>query len=167
MSVKTDISTDKSADIVDDLEESTLRAEVATKDATLADLKAKLAAKNKEKDVEKHGEEMTIRMVEKKVKSIKFGVVGSGQAGSRLAETFYNAGYAAVVFNTASQDLEHIKIPDDNKCLLQYGLGGAAKDLEIGRAAAETHKDEINALIETKLEDCQVLLFCLSFLIRV
>lgn len=162
MSVKTEISTDKSTEIVDDLEESTLRAEVATKDATLADLKAKLAAKNKEKDIEKHGAEMTIRMVEKKAKSIKFGVVGSGQAGSRLAETFYNAGYAAVVFNTASQDLEHIKIPEDNKCLLQYGLGGAAKDLEIGRAAAETHKDEINALIETKLEDCQVLLFCLS-----
>lgn len=103
-----------------------------------------------------------IRMVEKKTKSIKFGVVGSGQAGSRLAETFYNAGYPAVVFNTAVQDLEHIKIPDDNKYLLEYGLGGAAKDLDIGKAAAETHRDAINELITDKLDDSQLLLLCLS-----
>lgn len=160
MSVKTEVSTNENnANIVDDIQsDSILRAEVTNKDIILIALKAKLAAKNKEEEKT----DMTIRMVEKKNKSIKFGVVGSGQAGSRLAETFYNAGYTAIVFNTASQDLEHIKIPDSNKYLLQYGLGGAAKDLEIGRTAAETHKDAINALVESKLDDAQVFLFCLS-----
>ena len=156
MSVKTEVSTDENKDLVDDITNSALKAELTNKDATLAALKAKLA-KNKEEE-----NSMPIRMVEKNTRSIKFGVVGSGQAGSRLAETFYNAGYDTVVFNTASQDLEHIKIPDANKCLLQYGLGGAAKDLEIGRAAAEMHKDAINALVDSKLNDAQVFLFCLS-----
>lgn len=168
MSVKTDISTNENTDLIDDLKENTtldnLKSDLAVKDATLQALKAKLANKKEEIDnkVTKEEVEMPIRMVEKKTRSIKFGVVGSGQAGSRLAETFYNAGYTAVVFNTASQDLEHIKIPDSNKYLLQYGLGGAAKDLEIGRAAAEMHKDAINELVSSKLDDCQALLFCLS-----
>src|SRR3990167_7028294 len=38
--------------------------------------------------------------------SIKIGVTGSGQAGSRLAETFYNLGYLAIAINTARQDLD-------------------------------------------------------------
>ena len=35
----------------------------------------------------------------KKDRSIVFGIVGSGQAGSRIAEAFYNAGYDAVAIN--------------------------------------------------------------------
>lgn len=168
MSVKTDTSASKMPEIVNDLpEENTtlteLNNDLANKENTLAVLKAKLANKNKQEESTSSEEnEMPIRMIEKRSRSINFGVVGSGQAGSRLAETFYNAGYAAVVFNTASQDLEHIKIPESNKYLLQYGLGGAAKDLDIGRAAAEAHKEAINELISGRLDDCQILLFCLS-----
>ena len=164
MSVKTDVVVNEDPEITNDLptEEDSklvgLKANLADKEATLAALKAKLS----KKESTPKENEMPIRMVEKKTRSIKFGVVGSGQAGSRLAETFYTAGYPAVVFNTASQDLEHIKIPESNKYLLQYGLGGAAKDLEIGRAAAEAHKEAINELVNTHLDDCQVLLFCLS-----
>ncbi|HVI43047.1 MAG TPA: hypothetical protein VM577_20765, partial [Anaerovoracaceae bacterium] len=120
----------------------------------LTALKAKLAAKQKEN--------MPPKIVEKKSRSLRFGVVGSGQAGSRLAETFYNLGYDAVVFNTAPQDLEHIKIPDANKFLLQHGLGGAAKEMEIGREAAESYKDAINELIQDKLAASQVFMLCLS-----
>lgn len=163
MSVKTDSVADEKPEILNDLPEDTrladLRANLVDKEATLATLKAKLA---KREVSTSEGNEMPIRMVEKKTRSIKFGVVGSGQAGSRLAETFYIAGYPAIVFNTASQDLEHIKIPESNKYLLQYGLGGAAKDLEIGKAAAETHKEAINELVNNNLDECQVLLFCLS-----
>lgn len=152
MSVKTDNTPVEGEKIIDDISEDKA-VESGIDDSVMAALKAKIAEKK---------EAMPIKIVKKKTRSIRFGIVGSGQAGSRLAETFYNAGYESVVFNTASQDLEHIKLPDSNKCLLQYGLGGAAKDLEIGRAAAETHKATINELVVQKLGDCEVLLFCLS-----
>lgn len=121
----------------------------------LSALKAKLAAKQT-------GNTMPLKIVEKRSRSIRFGVIGSGQAGSRLAETFHQLGYDAIAFNTASQDLEHINLPEDNKYLLQYGLGGAAKEMEIGRDAAETHRDAINELVHDKLSDAQVFMFCLS-----
>lgn len=107
-------------------------------------------------------EEKMITIIEEKSRSLDFGVVGTGQAGSRLAETFYNLGYSAVCFNTALQDLKHIKIPEENKLLLEYGLGGAAKETEIGKEAAETHKQAISDLIELRLGSCQMVVLCLS-----
>lgn len=98
----------------------------------------------------------------KKEKSISIGVVGSGQAGSRLAESFYKLGYDAICINTAQQDLKFIEIPETNKLLLNYGLGGAAKDLNIGFEAANQNKDSILSLIESKLNASQVNLLCLS-----
>ena len=90
---------------------------------------------------------MAARIVSKKEKSLVLGVIGSGQAGSRLAEAFHKEGYDAVVINTAMQDLKYIDVPDSNKLLLEYGLGGAAKEIEIGRAAAEAHRGEILQLV--------------------
>lgn len=145
MTVKTE-NVELTENVVDD-------AFKPAEDDALAALKAKLASKK---------EEVPVRIVAKKTRSIKFGVVGSGQAGSRLAETFFNVGYDAVVFNTAPQDLAHIQMPDANKFLLEYGLGGAAKDLAVGQAAAETHRDAIAELVDSKLGDCQALMLCLS-----
>jgi len=104
------------------------------------------------------------KMVQKvvKKKSIKLGIVGSGQAGSRLAETFYELGYEAVALNTAKQDLEQIKLPEVNKLFLDYSIGGASKDRGIGASAAELHKDSIYDLIKDKLGDSQVFVFCTS-----
>lgn len=127
------------------------------KDDTLAILKAKMA-----KTQEKQEKDMTIQIVDKKKRSIDFGVIGSGQAGSRLAECFAKHGYSAVAINTAQQDLEHIDLPQDSKLLLEYGLGGAAKDLSIGKEAAETNRDAINELVHEKLGSCQAFMFCLS-----
>jgi len=57
----------------------------------------------------------------------KFAIIGSGQGGSRLAETFRKLGYSRVTaINTAAQDLVHIALPDSNK--LCIGEGGAGKD---------------------------------------
>lgn len=133
--------------IVNDIDETELDNE------RLAALKARL--KNK-------GEEVPPRIVEEKKRSIRFGIIGSGQCGNRLAETAHKLGYNAVAINTAPQDLEHINIPENNKLLLEYGLGGAAKELEIGYAAAETYRDAINELVSEKLGDCQMLLFATS-----
>ncbi len=64
----------------------------------------------------------------KREKSINFGIVGSGQAGNRIAEAFYKLGYDCVAINTAQQDLKFIDIPESNKLLLSHGLGGAAAE---------------------------------------
>ena len=156
MSVTNETVTNESEQVVDDISntEQTKTQEEINVD-TMAALKARMAAK-------KEGASMPPKIIEKKKKSIQFGVVGSGQAGSRIAETFYSLGYPTVVFNTASQDLEFIKIPDANKYLLEYTLGGAAKSLSIGSEAAQAHLDGINALVSDKLDDTHVLLLCLS-----
>jgi cell division GTPase FtsZ len=81
--------------------------------------------------------EEPMKAVAKRDRSLYFGVVGLGQAGSRIAETFYGLGYEACVFNTATQDLEHIKLPEQKKIFLPFALGGAGKELDNGRQSIE------------------------------
>jgi cell division GTPase FtsZ len=142
--------------VVDDVSNAEVKSEEAIDANKLAALKAKSQAKQQE------GARMAAKIVSKKDRSIVLGVLGSGQAGSRIAEAFYKLGYDAVAINTAIQDLKFIDIPDSNKLLLEYGLGGAAKEIEIGRAAAEAHKGEILQLIHDKLQFSQVNVLCLS-----
>ena len=141
--------------VVDDVSNVEVKKEDTVDPNVLAALKAKSQAKQQES-------KMAAKIVSKKERSIVLGVLGSGQAGSRLAETFYKLGYDAVVVNTAMQDLKFIDIPDSNKLLLEYGLGGAAKEMEIGKAAAEQHRGAITNLIADKLSNAQVNVLCLS-----
>ena len=135
----------------------------------LAALKAKMSAKesaahpkSEQSEEPEEEEEMPPRIVEKRNRTVDFGVVGSGQGGSRLCEVFYELGYDAVAFNTAPQDLEMINLPEANKMVLAYGLGGASKDPQIGHDAAQQHIDGINELILNKLSDCNMYVFCTS-----
>lgn len=141
--------------VEDNLSNVEVKKEDAVDSSKLAALKAKSQAKQQENT-------MAAKIVSKKDRSIVLGVLGSGQAGSRLAEAFYKVGYDAVVVNTAMQDLKYIDIPDSNKLLMEYGLGGAAKEIEIGRAAAEAHRGEILQLVNEKLQGSQVNVLCLS-----
>jgi cell division GTPase FtsZ len=153
MPVPTSITAkDKPEEIVDNL--SDLKVEDKVDPSKLAALKAKNQAKQEDK--------MAAKIVSKKERSIALGVVGSGQAGSRLVESFYQLGYEAIAINTAMQDLKYINIPDANKLLMEWGLGGAAKEIEIGRAAAEAHRGQILQMINEKLSNSQVNLLCLS-----
>ena len=81
--------------------------------------------------------------------AINLAVVGVGQAGSRIAEVFFNRGYNAGVINTSSQDLEYIKV--DNKLLLEGSLGGTGKDLDLGRQIFEENEDLCSKFIEDVL----------------
>lgn len=146
----------KPENVVDDVSNTEVKSEDQVDLGKLAALRAKNQAKQQENS------KMAAKIVSKKERSLVIGVLGSGQAGSRLAEAFYKAGYDAVVVNTAMQDLKHIDIPDSNKLLLEYGLGGAAKETEIGRAAAEAHRGEIMQLVNEKLAGSQVNVLCLS-----
>ena len=134
----------------------------------LAALRAKLAAStNTEEPIEveeppEEKGEMPPRILEKKSRSIKMGVVSSGQCGARLGAAMYQLGYDVVAFNTAQQDLEYIDIPESNKILLEYGLGGASKDPAIGHEAAQMHRDLINSQIRDKLASAEMFVFCTS-----
>lgn len=141
--------------VVDDLSDAEVKASDDVDMSKLAALKAKSQAKQQEK-------KMASKIVSTKERSLSLGVLGSGQAGSRIAESFYKLGYAACVVNTALQDLKFIDVPDSNKLLLEYGLGGAAKEIEIGKAAAESHRGEILQLVNDKLSSAQVHVLCLS-----
>jgi len=73
----------------------------------------------------------------------KFAVVGVGQGGSRLAETFWKLGYRRVaVINTAAQDLKPISIPEKNKLLIG-GKGGAGKDRKVAKSLFENQREDI------------------------
>lgn len=141
--------------VVDDVSTTEVKEEEKIDLSKLAALKAMSEAKNQES-------KMAAKIVSRKERSIALGIVGSGQAGSRIAEAFYQLGYDAVAINTAIQDLKFINIPDANKLLLEYGLGGAAKEIEIGRAAAESHRGEILQMLNDKLSNSQVNVLCLS-----
>lgn len=145
----------KSEEVIDDISNSEIASPEAVNMNKLAALKAKSQAKQQEN-------KMAAKIVSKRERSLALGVVGSGQAGSRIAEAFYKLGYDSIVINTAMQDLKFIDIPDSNKLLLEYGLGGAAKETEIGKAAAEQHRGEIMQLINEKLASAQVNVLCLS-----
>jgi len=157
------VEVEETKEVVNDINEETVMSEEIKdnkpeeiQDAKLAALKAKLAEKN-------NGEKMSpARIIETPKRSINLGVVGTGAGGGRLAECFYNLGYKAVILNTAQQDLEHIKLPEENKLLLNFGPGGSAKELSIGNAAILEHKEQVNELISTKLGDCDTFLLCTS-----
>ena len=144
--------------IHDDLSQVEVKKEDAVDHGKMAALKAKSQAQQ----VKQEASKMSAKIVAKKERSIVLGVLGSGQAGSRIAEAFYKLGYDAVAVNTAMQDLKFIDIPDSNKLLLEYGVGGASKELEIGRAAAEEHRGEITQLLNDKLSGSQVNVLCFS-----
>lgn len=156
MSATSKTEQDQKEEVLDDVSDKEVNSDDAVNASKLAALKAKSQAKQQQE------KQMAAKIVSKKERSIVLGVLGSGQAGSRIAEAFYKLGYDAIAINTAMQDLKFIDIPDSNKLLLEYGLGGAAKEIEIGRVAAESHRGEILQLINEKLQGSQVNVLCLS-----
>lgn len=143
--------------VTDDISNTEVKSEEIVDVSKLAALKAKSQAKQQQQE-----NKMAAKIVSKRERSIVLGVLGSGQAGSRIAEAFYKLGYDAVAVNTAMQDLKFIDIPDSNKLLLEYGVGGASKELEIGKAAAESHRGEVLQLVNEKLQNSQVNILCFS-----
>ncbi len=121
----------------------------------LAALKAKLAEKVKEEEA------IMSAPVERSV-SIKMGVIGIGQAGSRIAEEFSRLGYDAGVVNTSAQDLAYINVPPDQKLLLEGSLGGTGKDLDLGRQIFEQNQEQLTTFIEAIADGNDMLFLAIS-----
>jgi len=153
---KTETET-KSEEVIDNVSDTEINPKDIVDDEKLAALKAKSQARQQEK-------KMAAKIVGKKERSLNLGIIGSGHGGSRLSESFYKLGYDAIAINTALQDLKFIDIPDSNKLLLDAHapIGGAARELSIGEAAANAHRGDILQLINEKLAASQVNVLCTS-----
>ncbi|MFP4054751.1 MAG: hypothetical protein ACLFV7_12890 [Phycisphaerae bacterium] len=87
--------------------------------------------------------------------STKFGWIGTGQCGGRLAKAFYDLGYGkTLAVNTAYHDLEDLDLPVSQKVLMDIGRKGAGKDMARGQqAAVQYRQDIIHAIEQTFSED--------------
>ncbi len=125
-------------------------------DEKLAALKIKLQQK-------KQAEEALPELVAPKKKfSIEMGIIGVGQAGSRIAEEFHRCGYDAGVINTSSQDLEYIDVLPNQKLLLDGTLGGTGKSLDLGREVFMMHEEKVQAFVEKISEGNDMMFLALS-----
>ena len=94
--------------------------------------------------------------------SLRFGVIGSGQAGGKLAKVFHDLGYDVCAINTAKQDLELLEIPEGRKFFMNYSLGGTGKDLEVARAAVEDNLEHVKTFVTEHISNADVLVLCAS-----
>lgn len=118
-------------------------------------LKAKLNKKMQE-------ESGVPTVVSKRTVSINLGIIGVGQAGSRIAEEFHRLGYDVGVINTSSQDLEYINVLPTQKLLLTGTLGGTGKSLELGREIFATHEEKIRDFAEKIVEGNDMVYLAIS-----
>ena len=71
----------------------------------------------------------------------KFGFIGAGQGGGKIAESFYQVGYVRVgVINTADQDLASVNIPNKFKFGEQQGAG---KDRSVAKKAFVDQREDV------------------------
>lgn len=117
-------------------------------------LREKLKSKKESTDNKPEVEEMNV--------SIRLGVIGVGQAGSRIAQEFGKLGYHSYAINTSKQDLEYIDIPSHKKLLLEGSLGGTGKDLDLGRDIFAANADILSSFVEDVVAGNDMLYLALS-----
>ena len=89
-------------------------------------------------------------------RAVKFGIIGVGQGGGRLASEFKKLGYPTVAVNTSPQDLEPIDV--DHKLVI--GDGGAGRDTGVGASCLERNKDKVISLLQRAFQDVQHVIVC-------
>lgn len=119
-------------------------------------LKAKLNSKNIQAGVSMP------TVIAKKEVSINMGIIGLGQAGSRIAEEFHRLGYDVGVINTSSQDLDAINLPVTQKLLLEGSLGGTGKDRLLSRTIFENNQEQVLEFMKQVVEGNDMVYTCAS-----
>jgi len=96
--------------------------------------------------------------------AFKVALVGVGQAGCRIARTFYDIGYRrVVVIDGPIQDLADVRETHPDIPQLSLGVGGSGKDLAKGDAALSANKEEIwDLLVRGVGRDVDYILVCNS-----
>jgi len=133
---------------------------------TLDKLKArkleKQALEVKSEEVTSEGEVDMMDVITNQEVSINIGVVGIGQAGSRIAEEFHKCGYDVGVINTSAQDLKFIDVMPHQKLLLEGSLGGTGKNLVLGREIFEVNESLVRSFIEDIAEGNTMIFLAVS-----
>lgn len=93
---------------------------------------------------------------------MRFGIIGLGQGGGNIANTFSGLGFNSMAINTSQVDLDLLaNIPSNKRMLINLGVHGAGKNPEIGRSALEQHIERVAALIsQTFTGDTEMILVC-------
>lgn len=87
-------------------------------------------------------EQSTGAIADEAPKAEKVCFVGVGQAGCKIADTFWGKGYRRVLLiNTTEQDMAGLTCP--NRVIMKGAGQGAGKQRSVGRAAAEAAREEI------------------------
>jgi len=96
-----------------------------------------------------------------KAVAVKFGIIGSGQAGSRLCDSFFQLGYRRVcAINTTAQDFLGLQLPAKNQLVIS-SAGGAGKDLRKGEEALRGASEEvINLMRQSFGDDIEHIIIC-------
>jgi len=96
--------------------------------------------------------------------AVKMAFVGAGQGGGRIAQAFWDLGYRKVIaVNTTEQDLEPLDMEESHKLLIGNDRGGAGKDPEQGRLAAEESFEDLMDLMMRKFgEGVEMLYVCVG-----
>jgi len=94
--------------------------------------------------------------------AVRMAFVGAGQGGGRIAEAFARLGYSRVAaVNTTNQDLEGLAIK--HKLVIGKDRGGAGKDPEEGRKAAnESAEDIMDLLMNAWGQDVEQVWVCVG-----
>mgnify|MGYP001405673413 CR=1 FL=1 len=95
--------------------------------------------------------------------SVEFGIVGCGQAGGRLAKSFYDHGYKkCLAINTAMADLNPLQLPNEQK--LKIGeFEGSGKDMAKGQLAAKEAYQRILDKYKTVFGTVEKIIICVGF----
>jgi cell division GTPase FtsZ len=124
----------------------------------LEELKEKLL----KKEIQNDGESTMPEVITKQEVSINMAMIGVGQAGSRVAESFHKLGYDVGVINTSSQDLAFIDVTPQQKLLLEGSLGGTGKDLNLGYQIFSQNEDKISEFISPIVDGNDMIFLAIS-----
>jgi len=113
----------------------------------------------------KNDEPTDLSVPDAKDLAVKFGIIGSGQGGNRLCDTFYQIGYRRVcAVNTTAQDFLGLSLPVANQLILDSSEGGAGKDPTKGAEAVDKSSEEIMNLMRRCFgENIDRILVCAGF----
>lgn len=93
-------------------------------------------------DVPEAVEQKDVEIHDEREGAFKLAFIGSGQGGSRIAQSFYDLGYRKVcAINTTNQDMASIKLPEKNKMLISEG--GAGKQPAVANELFRQKKEDV------------------------
>lgn len=95
--------------------------------------------------------------------SVQYGVIGCGQAGGRMAKSFWDQGYKkCIAINTAKADLNPLDLPETQK--LKIGdAEGSGKDMSKGHKAAQDSYQRILDKVKTVFGTVDKIIICVGF----